>query len=95
MGYYQFFNLLRRKQRFKLFWIVENIGKVLDILKKDESTTTQTDDAEQLCASISPIDKYNAEKPGTDYETEIGDDCKWIEKKCYVISFDILYDIIL
>ena len=59
------------------FLRVENIGKVLDILKKDESTATKTDDAEQLCASISPIDKYNAEKPGTDYETEIGDDCKY------------------
>ncbi len=66
---------------------------MLDILKKEESATTKTDDAEQLCASISPIDKYNAEKPGTDYETEIGDDCKSIEKKCYIIAFDILYDI--
>ncbi len=35
------------------------------------------DSAAALCASISPIDQANANKPGTAYDTEMGDDCKY------------------
>ena len=44
---------------------------------KSRISTVQTDDPDELCASVSPIDKFNADKPGTDYETEIGDDCEY------------------
>ena len=43
----------------------------------EESSNEGIESADQLCASVSPVDKYNAEKPGTEYDTEIGDDCKY------------------
>ena len=59
-------NICTRKEDFFLLFVllIKTEGK-----KEEESV-------ESLCASISPVDKANAEKPGTDYETEIGDDCK-------------------
>ena len=59
-------NYCTRKEDFFLLFVlfIKTEGK-----KEEESV-------ESLCASISPVDKANAEKPGTDYETEIGDDCK-------------------
>ena len=56
-----------RKEDFFLLFV---------LLIKTETGKKEEESVESLCASISPVDKANAEKPGTDYETEIGDDCK-------------------
>ncbi|XP_023332927.1 uncharacterized protein LOC111704811 [Eurytemora carolleeae] len=58
--------------------VVDNIGKVMSILMPDkvepEDGATKNESASALCEKISPVDKANANKPGTDYETEVGDD---------------------
>ncbi len=41
-----------------------------------EDAPTKNESASALCEKISPVDKANANKPGTDYETEVGDDCE-------------------
>ena len=43
---------------------------------ESEDGATKNESADALCENISPVDKANANKPGTDYETEVGDDCE-------------------
>ena len=68
------------------FLISANLGKLLNVLQPkpddggdgDDGAAAANGTADSLCDAITPIDKANADKPGTEYETEIGDDCKYL-----------------
>lgn len=69
--------------------VTKACGKVLETMLPGVPEPSENDTADaDPCASLAPIDKANADKPGVvEYETDIGDSGKKLLQKSFSIIF--------